>query len=255
MLPLIRTFIIALTLTFAGSVAAQDSLNIYGPGGPLPAMKEAAAAFQQETGIAVTVTAGPTPQWLPKAKEDADLIFSGAEHMMSDFVQAMDGRIVEASIRPLYLRPSVILVRDGNPKSLKGMRDLLAPGLKILVVHGAGQIGLWEDIIGRTGDIEAVRAFRANIVAFAPNSAKAAELWKERGDIDAWVIWNIWGANGRTPTNIVPIEQELRIYRDTGIAFTQRGQGKESAKQFAAFLASPRGRAIFEKWGWIEKAS
>lgn len=36
MLPLIRTFIIALTLTFAGSVAAQDSLNIYGPGGPLP---------------------------------------------------------------------------------------------------------------------------------------------------------------------------------------------------------------------------
>ena len=44
---------------------AQTSagLRVYGPGGPAPAMKEAAKAFEQKTGTPVVVTAGPTPEW------------------------------------------------------------------------------------------------------------------------------------------------------------------------------------------------
>ena len=32
----------------------------------------------------------------------------------------------------LYLRPVAILVRPGNPKGIRGFRDLLAPGVKVL---------------------------------------------------------------------------------------------------------------------------
>ncbi|WP_208852256.1 substrate-binding domain-containing protein [Roseomonas genomospecies 6] len=87
--------------------AAQDAVNVYGPGGPLPAMKEAAAMFGQTGGGTVNVTARPTPQWLDKTKQDADVIYSGAENMMTDFVRLMEGRILEDTIDPLYLRPSV----------------------------------------------------------------------------------------------------------------------------------------------------
>lgn len=44
------------------------------------------------------------------------------------------------------------------------MRDLLKPGVRVLTVAGAGQVGLWEDVIGRTGDVAMVRALRSNIV-------------------------------------------------------------------------------------------
>jgi accessory colonization factor AcfC len=47
---------------------AQTTLNVYGVGGPAPVMKEAATAFQKKTGIAVSVTAGPTPAWIEKPK-------------------------------------------------------------------------------------------------------------------------------------------------------------------------------------------
>lgn len=41
-------------------------------------------------------------------------------------------------------------MRKGNPKNIKGFKDLAKSGVKVLVTHGAGQVGMWEDIAGRT---------------------------------------------------------------------------------------------------------
>jgi len=60
--------------------------------------------------------AGPSAKWLDQAKANADLIFSGSETMMTDFVYAMDGQLSHQQVTPLYLRPLSILVRPGNPK-------------------------------------------------------------------------------------------------------------------------------------------
>ncbi|PVW98763.1 substrate-binding domain-containing protein, partial [Campylobacter jejuni] len=55
------------------------------PGGPAPVLKELALKFEEKTKEKVIVTAGPTPAWVDKAKENADLIFSGNTSMMDDF--------------------------------------------------------------------------------------------------------------------------------------------------------------------------
>nr|GEU29190.1 chemoreceptor McpA-like [Tanacetum cinerariifolium] len=70
------SLVVAVALT-AGIACAQQPLLVYGPGGPAPAMKEAAAAFEHANGTKVTVTAGPTPSWIDHAKQDADIIYSG----------------------------------------------------------------------------------------------------------------------------------------------------------------------------------
>jgi hypothetical protein len=59
------------------------------------------------------VTAGPTPEWIDSARQNADLIFSGSEVMMSDFIAAMPD-IDPKTVEPLYLRASAILVRPGR---------------------------------------------------------------------------------------------------------------------------------------------
>lgn len=233
------------------ALAAPDTLFVYGPGGPLPAMKEAAAAFEKEHGIVVSVTGGPTDQWIERARNRAHVIFSGSEHMMTDFVRLMEGQIEESTIEPLYLRPSAILVRPGNPKRITRFEDLLKPGLRILVVQGAGQTGLWEDMAGRKGDIGTVRALRRNIAVFAPNSGVAKEAWTRQSELDAWIIWNIWHVANPGLTDLVPVSPEWVIYRDSGVALTRRGTGEAPARRFIAFLQSAQGAAIFEKWGWI----
>jgi accessory colonization factor AcfC len=237
-------------LAAAPAWAAPD-VNVYGPGGPAPAMKEAAAAFGKTHGVTVNITAGPTPAWADKAKQDADVLFSGAENMMSGFASALPGVFDLRDARTLYLRPSAILVRPGNPKGIRGFKDLLKPGIKVMAVSGAGQTGLWEDVAGRLGDIETVRAFRANLVLpEAANSALARTQWTEDTSIDAWLIWNIWQVSNPTLANVVDIEEPYRIYRDAGAVVTKQGKNNPQAQAFVDYLASADGKAIFKKWGW-----
>lgn len=231
--------------------AAGEVLYLYGPGGPAPAIKEAAEVFGKANNIRVEVTAGPTSQWLSKAKADADLIYSGSEYMMTDFLSLMEGRLDASTVTPLYLRPSAILVRPGNPKSIRHFTDLLKPGMKVLVVQGAGQTALWEDVAGRQGNMETVRAFRKNIVVHAANSAEAKKAWLEKPEIDAWLIWNIWHVADPKISDLVSMGPDYVIYRDCGIALTEKGKQGPWARRFADFLLSPEGGRIFAKWGWI----
>jgi accessory colonization factor AcfC len=249
---MLKTTMAALVMSLAiTGAAAAETLHVYGPGGPLPAMREAAETFGRARGVEVQVTAGPTGAWLEQAKGNADVVFSGSETMMTDFIAAMGDRIDPATVQPLYLRPSVILVRPGNPRGIRGLDDLMASGRRVLVVNGAGQNGLWEDMAGRTGEIGKVRALRSNIVRFAPNSAEARKAWTEDSTLDAWIIWSIWGVANPQLADQVPVEPQYRIYRDTGVALTRQGSGKPMAREFTTFLTSPEGAAIFRKWGWV----
>lgn len=243
---LLGTLLAALPAAFAG-----EKLHVYGPGGPLPAMKEAAESFGKLHGVEVVVTGGPTRNWLDKAKRDADLIYSGSEHMMTDFINALSDQIDASTVMPLYLRPSSILVRPGNPKGIRGLRDVAKPGVNILVVQGAGQTGLWEDMAGRTGEIDLLRAVRKNIRTYAPDSGKAKEAWTADKSLDVWLIWNIWQVSNPGLAQAVRVEKEFVIYRDTGIAYTQRGKDKPAARQFIEYLRGPDGARIFGKWGWM----
>jgi accessory colonization factor AcfC len=227
-------------------------LHVYGPGGPAPAMKEAARAFSEKRQVAVEVTAGPTPVWKEQALKDADLIFSGSEYMMTDFVQRdLPGILKAEAVQTLYLRPSAILVRPGNPKNIHGVRDLTKPGIRVLVVQGAGQLGLWEDVVGRTGDVALVRAFRKQIVLHSANSAEARKSWVADPTLDAWLIWNIWQKASPELADAVPTEPLMTVYRSCGAAVTTRTPEPALAAAFLAFLESADCRPIFAKWGWI----
>ncbi|WP_438850945.1 substrate-binding domain-containing protein [Brevundimonas nasdae] len=243
----------ALLSTTALAAHAQtpaDPLHVYGPGGPAPAMREAAKAYEARTGRAVAVVAGPTPQWLDQAKADGDLIFSGSETMMTDFVSALEGRIRAEAVEPLYLRTASILVRPGNPNGIGGLEDLFQPGRRVLVVNGAGQNGLWEDMAGRTGDIAKVRALRRNIVVYARNSAEARQAWIDDPTLDAWIIWGIWQVANPDLADVVEVEEPYRIYRDAGAVVTETGHQDADAQPFLDFLKSDEGAAIFARWGW-----
>ncbi|HQT26515.1 MAG TPA: extracellular solute-binding protein [Burkholderiales bacterium] len=247
---LYAVFLSALLQTSAS--AEEVVLRAYGPGGPAPAMREAAKAFGRMKGIRVKIVAGPTPVWKNQAMKNADLIFSGSEYMMTGFIrQDLPDLIDAGTTRTLYLRPSAILVRPGNPKNIRGIKDLARPGINVLVVQGAGQTGLWEDVAGRTGNAELVDSVRRNIGYFAPSSAEAKKRWARNKGFDAWIIWTIWQKASPSSADLVDTEPENTIYRSCGIALTNRSENKALGKAFADFLQSPAGHAIFVKWGWL----
>lgn len=100
-----------------------------------------------------------------------------------------------------------------------------------------------------------MRALRKNIVKHAKNSALAKQAWIEDPSLDAWLIWNIWQVANPALADVVPIEKEYVIYRDTGIVVIKKGDQSTAAQQFMLFLKSPDGAAIFQKWGWMTSAN
>lgn len=244
--------LIALIITSA-SICAQskDAIYVYGPGGPFPPMNEAAKMFGQRNNVDIIVIKGPTSKWIEAAKKNGDVIYSGAEFMMQDFIWKMDGKIDENTVQPLYLRSSGLLVRKGNPKQIKGFEDLLKRDLNVLVVNGAGQTALWEDMAGKLGEISTVKALRKKIVYAAHNSAEAKKVWINNQSIDVWLIWNIWQISNSDIADYVPVSEQYVLYRDSGIAMTNEGGKRPIVRKFYEYLMSKEAVEIFKKWGWI----
>jgi len=231
--------------------AQRDTVYVYGPGGPYPPIKELAETFEKKNDIKIIITKGPADSWLNKAKENAELIYSGSEFMMTNFWYQLSDELNIAEVEPLYLRKSGLLVRPGNPKRIMALDDLLRPGLKILVVNGSGLTGLWEDILGQTRDIGKLKATRKNISYYAKNSAEAKQIWLKNPDVDVWITWNIWQKANVTFADFVELEDKYTLYRDFGIVLTNQGKGSSYAKAFFDYLQSNEAKPVFKKWGWM----
>lgn len=248
-----RLSIAAMALLLAAALAAdgqqKPTLHVYGPGGPLGPMQEAAERFGAEKGVRVAVTAGPEAQWIDEAKRNADLVFGGAEYMLTQFAMKHPGLIDGATREELYVRPAGVLVRKGNPKNITRLEDLTRPGVRILDVAGAGQLGMWEDMARSAGLIAGIQK---NIHAVAGNTAEAIEKWKSDQSLDAWIIFESWHYRLKDVTDLVRLPESQRVYRGTPIAITTLSKQKQLAHEFIRFLKGDAGKEIFVKWGWTD---
>lgn len=75
------------SLGFQCDLGAQDKLlRIYGPEGPFAPMKECAEMFYRVHGVKAEVITAPGSDWIPRAKEDADVIYEETEFRLSQFM-------------------------------------------------------------------------------------------------------------------------------------------------------------------------
>jgi len=64
--------------------------------------------------------------------------------MLTEFMLKHPDLVDPRTRTSLYIRPAGILVRPGNPKKIKSLKDLTKDGVRIVDVNGAGQLGLWR---------------------------------------------------------------------------------------------------------------
>jgi accessory colonization factor AcfC len=245
-----KKLFVSMVLLTAGlfSTAHQnDTLYVYGPGGPQAAMAECAAVFSKKTSIPVKVIVGPEAKWIDQAKQNADVVYGGAEYMLTQFKMQHPGLMDSTTRTELYKRAAGILVRPGNPKQIKTLKDLTKPGINILEITGAGQLGMWEDLAGKQNLIGGIQK---NIKGAFANTALAIEAWKTDTKYDAVIIFASWYLRLKDVSQLIKIPVAQTVYRGTPIAITAITNKKDKAQQFIQFLKSNEGHAIFKKWGW-----
>ena len=260
-------FIAATCLCLSGTAFAQESglydpsikhrprdgvVKFYGAGGPHTAFQKVANAWEKKTGQRVMIIAGPERKWSAQAQADADILWGTSEQSMTAFLETYKTFSSE-QVEPLYIRPTIIAVKKGNPKKIKRFEDLLKEGMKVVVTEGAGVsntsgTGTWEDVAGRLGRLEDIRAFRRNIVAFGKGSGASLKAFKDL-DADAWITWPEWPVTHAGTLEEVPLEPARRIWRDVNVALSP--DADPEARQFLDFLVTAEAQALMKTEGWV----
>lgn len=123
----------------------------------------------------------------------------------------------------LNVRPSGTIVRPNNPKNIKNFEDILKGGVNVMVVDGAGQVGLYEDMALKSAKRENLVKLRKNIKIYAKNSKAAVNEWNSNPNIDASIIWSHWvKVLGNDKTSFIK-DKKAAIYRAAKIAPTKKG--------------------------------
>ena len=225
-------------------------VRLFGAGGPHTAMAKVAKVWESNTGNRVVITAGPEHQWTKEAQEKADILWGTSQQSIAAFLLTYTSFKLD-EVKPIYLRPSVIAVRAGNPKEIRGFDDLLAEGVRIVVTEGAGVYntsgtGLWEDVAGRLGRLQDLRKFKGNIVSYALGSGASYREF-DRSNVDAWITWPNWPAV-KDDLDMVKLEPHRTVYRDLSVVLSSKAD--PAAKQFLDFLVSPEAQSIMASEGW-----
>lgn len=231
--------------------AGDGVVRLYGAGGPHSALQKVADVWQAETGTEVAITFGPEPTWSDQAQADADIIWGTSEQSMTAFLETYTS-FSSDQVQPIYLRPAIIAVKAGNPKGITGFDDLLADGVKIVVTEGAGVgntsgTGVWEDIAGRTGNLDDVVGMRRNIVAFEHGSGASFKAFTDI-DADAWITWPDWTARNPDVIEAVSLSEDRAIWRDLNVAIAP--DADPEAQAFLDFLVTDEAQALMETEGW-----
>lgn len=245
-------FLTFVALTLVAPSSGQEVLHLYGPPGPLPAINEAVAAFEAKTGVKIEARFGTLESWAESAAQDADIVYSTADFLMSRYLRVKELRIDPETITPLYTQSSIILVRPSNPKQVTDFPDLLRPNVSVMVVTGTGMKEIWDDMAGKLEDIRTLRMLRKNVAVVAETGEEAMRSWREHPEIDAWLTWNIFYVPLRDHAKLVPVSRDYGIHRRCSVALTSRGKANTLAREFVKFLESPGGLKVFESWGWVQ---
>ncbi len=225
-------------------------LLLYCGAGIRPAAADLAEQFGREHGVSIECDYAGSEVLISRIKltGQGDLYMPGDVYYVD---QAEKEGLVASKTTACYFVP-VILVQKGNPKNIHSLDDLLRPGIKVgLGDPKACAIGRKASkIFKKNGisekDINRNVAYRSLTVNELGNHVKL-------GMLDAVIVWDAVAAYFADEADTVAIPTEKNVISTVAVGVLNCSAHREQAEEFAGFVASPEGKAIFQKHHFATK--
>jgi accessory colonization factor AcfC len=226
-------------------------------------LEKAAKLFEEQTGIHVEIDVCSRHCAAPVAEEatgetggddflleiaDAgihDLAIGGAEYLLDD--GEIRGIVQRHERRFIASRVSTIIVPAGNPKNIKSVKDMTAPGVRVGVSVIDCLKGLWEDITARLGVLDEIRK---NISYYANGCIAIVEAVADN-QVDAAFGWTAFKHLEPDRIEVVEMPKEQQVLRGTGVGMLSFAKDTDAARKFMDFLTTSEARAFYKEFGWV----
>ena len=250
----IRILIVMVSLSLSAQVYGESkSLLVFAGAASKPPTEEAARVYESKTGVKVDLLFGGSGYVLSQMMlgKKGDIYFPGS----SDFMETAKGKGVvynETEKKVVYLVSS-INVRKGNPKNIRKLSDLTAPGLRVAIARpDTVCVGLYAvEIMEKNLTKEQIRALRKNIVNYTESCEKTATVIS-LNTVDAvlgWSVFQHWDPERIETVNLA--KEEIVRVGYIPIAISKFTKDRGAAQKFIDFLLSDEGKAIYRKYRYF----
>ncbi|MBT3194045.1 MAG: solute-binding protein [Verrucomicrobia bacterium] len=233
-------------LLFAGCGVRQTPLvTLYAGAGLRPAVESIRVVFEARTGIALEVDYAGSGVILARVQDDplADLFLPG-DAWYVERLQALNGSVVE-TVSVARLIP-VLAVAPGNPKCIRGLRDLSRPDVTAALGHPkACQIGRTaRGMLGRVGlDWDAV----ADKESLTVNELVT---WVKMNDVDVALVWDSTARAVGDSVDLVPVSLQAGEISPVTCALLSTSRDRSVAQSFMHFMAGEEGQRLLRENGY-----
>jgi len=239
-----------LILLLMGSNTYGADLLIFSGAGLIKPMEELRINFEQQHQVTVDAHYGSSGEIfsMVAAGQPCDVLIPGAEKYTQDALK--NGWVMKETIRKLTLHVPVIAVPKGNPAGVTGLESLTRPGIKVAIGDpNAPAIGrVAKKMLTRANMWEGVAP---NIQVMAP-TVNQLLIYVALKQVDAAIIWadlTAW-AKDKGKVETVAIENRFNMIKTIPTAVCVNGKNPDTARAFNAYIASPQGMTIWQKWGF-----
>lgn len=233
-------------------VFAGDDLMVFSGAAFKKPMDELIAAYKKKTGTEVLASYGAVKTVMSQVSltKQGDVFVVPSPDIMDN--AARKGIVHEDSVRSFSYAVPAIIVQRGNPKNIRGLKDLLRDDVRFVMANPETvYIGMLSaEILDRSLSQGERAILRKKVITYADDISKLATyLVMNQADVvlgfDFLKSWN------PDKSDIVKLRKEeiLRIGAGQAGMIAYTGD-REKAKGFIDFLLSDAARDVFRKYGY-----
>lgn len=137
-----------------------------------------------------------------------------------------------------------IAVAPGNPRRIRGLRDLTRPGLRVVVGAGSVPVGRYtRQVFAKAG--LTVRWSSEEI------GARAVLDRVRAGEADAGIVYITDLRSAGIAASSVPIPADVNVTAAFPAATVRDGDHEDAANAFVSWLVTPAAQKLFNKYGFV----
>lgn len=249
-----RILALILTLSLLSACAsnalqpAPVTLTVFAAASLTESFSEIAAAFEAshpDVDVILNFAGSNTLRAQIEQGARADVFASANTREMETLVT---NGLVKDSPQILLTNRLVIIMPTNNPAGLNTVDDLVRSGLKLVLAAEEVPVGRYSRLMLENVGTNFKSQVLENIVS-NENSVKQVVAKVQLGEADAGIVYAS-DAVAAPELQVIDIPSNWNVAAEYPIASLKNAPHPELATEFVAFVLSPEGQAVLQKWGF-----
>lgn len=232
---------------------AEERLMLFVGAASKPPTEEAVKLFEKKTGIKCEVNFGGSGFVLSQMilAKQGDIYFPGSSDYMEKAKR--EGYVYPETEKLAVYLVSAINVQRGNPKNIKGLKDLLRPGLRVAIANAENVcVGAYAvEVIENNLTPREIKKLRKNIVNYTESCEKTMTAVSLKA-VDAVIGWSVFEHWDPNTVETIPLKSnEVVRVGYIPLAVAKFTKNRDLAQKFIDFIISEDAQAIFKKYKYF----